>query len=118
MKHAVVFIDHKEARLYFPDGTSEPEGRVLLDHGHAPKDGHRQPLDRHAVTSLCERLKNAEEILIVGPGSAKNELKSWLQEHHAETDARVVGVVAVDHPTPGELKKLALATFRRIDAWL
>lgn len=119
MKHAVVFVDHQDALVINPDGTaSEPEGHV---HAHRPtwrKDGHRPAIDRHAVDVLCERVKDAQEILIVGPGTAKHELKSWLEEHHPDTNRRVVGVEAVDHPTSGELKNVARVAFRRIDAWL
>lgn len=117
MKHAVVFVDHKEARIYFPDGTSaEPEGRVLA-HPHKGQDGHRAALDKHAVDALCTRVREAEEILLVGPGTAKTELNTWIGEHHPDVARRIVGVETVDHPTPGELKNIALKAFRRIDAF-
>ncbi len=117
MKHAVVFVDHKEARIYFPDGTSaEPEGRVLSKH-KKEHDGHRPPLDKEAADALCTRVKDVEEILLVGPGSAKHELNTWIAEHHPDVSRRIVGVETVDHPTAGELKNLALKSFRRIDAF-
>lgn len=119
MKHAVVFVDHHVAHIHFPDGTSsEPAGKVFSAQPAHGKDGHRQPLDRKALEWICSKVKEAEEILLVGPGTAKHELKSWLAEHHPEVDRRVVGVETVDHPTAGELKNLALTAFRRIDAWL
>lgn len=118
MKHAVVFVDHHDARIYFPDGTSaEPEGHETSPRPPRTNDGKRPALDRAAVDAICVRVQNAEEILLIGPGTAKSELVNWLAEHHPDVSRRVVGVETVDHPTPGQIKDLARAAFRHIDAF-
>ena len=117
--HAVVFIDHHEANVFFPAAGQEPVKHVVShQHGHNVVDGRRAPLDRKLIDGVCAKIAGVAEVLIVGPGTAKNEFKNWLTEHKPDIARAVVGVESVDHPTSGELKNLAHKAFKRIDLWL
>jgi len=116
-RHALLYIDHAAANLVFPDAAEA--GKLVVTAHRAAKrvDGHRPTLDRSLVDALVDKLHGIAEILIVGPGTAKQELMSFLEQHHPDLAKRVVGVTAVDHPTEPQLIALAHEQFKRIDLW-
>jgi hypothetical protein len=108
--HAVVWIDHKKADIIRFDRNSDME--TVVRHKDAPRTIHHKAgtagpghiaEDPHYLASVAEALKPAQEILIVGPGEVKLELRAWLEKHAPDIAKRVVGVEAADHPTDGEL---------------
>jgi stalled ribosome rescue protein Dom34 len=110
-KHLAVWIDHKEARV-FPiqpgkvDETTITAPLHNIHHKHAKKDEgvQRHPNDaKQFFEDVSRALEGAEQILVVGPSSAKLELLRYLHEHHRLVEANVVGVETVDHPTDGQL---------------
>lgn len=120
--HAVVWIDHDEAHVihFNPDETEElivhskhrrghlHHKRGQLGDGHAPED--------HDYYGLVETaLAGAGEILIVGPASAKDELEKHMKHHAKVLAACIVGVERVDHPSDGQILKLARKYFKAAD---
>jgi stalled ribosome rescue protein Dom34 len=65
--------------------------------------------------SVADAVKDAGEILIAGPGTAKTELMHHLQRHDPQVAKKVVGVETMDHPTDGEFLRLARKAFLRVD---
>jgi len=114
--HAVIFIDHHEAQILFPDAVNFEGPHTVHHRVDKTKDGHRHSLTPADLELLVSKVRDTEEILIAGPGTAKLEFKNFLDEHHKGVSARVVDVIAVDHPTSGELKNIARAKFKRIDS--
>ncbi len=116
--HCVVWIDHREAHViaFSPDAADESVVHTKSKHAHLHhKDGAvgsgNVPQDNAYYQSVADAIKDAHEILIVGPASAKNEFAKYLKAHAAQTAARVVAVETVDHPSDGELLKLARKHF-------
>ena len=110
-KQLAVWIDHKEARV-FPIHPGKVDERTItaplrnIHHKHAKKDEGVQshPNDaRQFFEDVSLALEGAEQILLVGPSSAKLELLRYLREQHRMIEAKVVGVETVDHPTDGQL---------------
>jgi stalled ribosome rescue protein Dom34 len=122
-RHALVFIDHAQARIFHVD-ESDPQGAVLAP---APRpetrrtrrlgDGKREHGDRRFLEEVAANLKGNDEILVVGPGQAKNELIRHLEAHAKDVEKCVVGVETVDHPTDHQLVALARRRFKAIDLW-
>ena len=112
--HAVVWIDHQEAHVlhFTPD---EVEKTLVHAHAKHRQTHHRQgvigsgkaPEDRKFFEAVATSLAGAAEILIVGPAQAKEEFARYLQKHAHDLTAKVVAVEAADHPSDGELLKLA-----------
>lgn len=121
-RHALLFIDHAEARIFHVDST-DPKGAVLKPHVHQTRqtkhkeDGKHEHGDKHFLDEVTAQLKGNEEILVVGPGQAKNELMTHLEKHAHDVKKHVVGVVTVDHPTDNQLVALAKTRFKAIDLW-
>jgi stalled ribosome rescue protein Dom34 len=75
----------------------------------------RAPEDQHFYHEVVEALKGAQEILIVGPASAKLNLVKHIHSHDAKLSDKVVGVESVDHPTDGQLVAYARKYFAAAD---
>jgi hypothetical protein len=91
--HAVIWIDHKEARAFHvhPEGTEATT--VLAPQHHL----HRHPKGRGE------------------PREAKLEFFRYLHEHDRRLESKVVGVESADHPTDGEIVARAKSCFMASD---
>ena len=123
--HAVVWIDHREAKVV--DFTSDAAHRTEVRSEHASRrvhhragsvgSGHAKD-DHHFFDQVVEAIGSAREVLVVGPGEVKQSFVRDLSARHAELAKRVVGVESADHPTDGELLAMARRSFKRIDGLL
>src|SRR5580693_4026778 len=120
--HAVVFVDHKEALVFeFGDGdvtehriqATDRQGNI---HHKAGSVGSGHAHDGKAyLTAVAGALKPSHEILIVGHGTAKDELASFIRDHVPALAPRIMGVEPVDQPTKGEILALARKFFEAKD---
>ena len=62
-----------------------------------------------------DRLAEAAEVLVVGPGVAKLEFIKHVAKHEHALEPKIVGVETVDHPTDGQLVAYARRYFRAAD---
>jgi len=112
--HCIVWIDHREAHVieFNPDDAEtsviHPKSKhEHLHHKQGAVGSGNAPPDHAYYQAVAEAIKDAGEILIVGPSTAKLEFQKHLQAHAPAVAARVVGVETVDHPSDGELLKFA-----------
>ncbi len=124
-QHAIVWLDHHEARIidFSVDDkhvvTVQQEGGQRKVHLKSTVIGSgKAKQDHHYFDEIVESLGNVREILITGPGSAKTEFSKDLAKRHADVAKRVVGIESLDHPSDGELLAYAKKSFKRIDAML
>ena len=117
MKKAVgLWIDHKKAVMVFVAGQ-DAEVKLIssnLEKHHrqsgvsTPADDVRQrELTGHLTTyydEVISCIRDAESILILGPGEAKGELKKRLEKDNL--DRRVVGIETSDKITDPQLVAL------------
>jgi hypothetical protein len=54
----------------------------------------------------------AEEILVLGPSTAKSEFLHYLQEHVRGLTGKIAGVETVDHPTEAQIVAHVRSHFR------
>ena len=82
--HAIVWIDHAEARIFHIGLTGDDE---IVLHPHLPTrhlhhkagsigSGHAAP-DKEFLAQVMEAVSDAGEILVIGPSNAKTELASY-----------------------------------------
>jgi stalled ribosome rescue protein Dom34 len=123
--HAVVWLDHSEAHVIHisPDDVEksvvQPTQPHKKLHSKSCTVGAGKAAEDHAYYhAVVERLKGAEEILVVGPAQAKLQLIKHIHGHdHAMAD-KVVGVESIDHPTDGQLVAYARKYFVAKDKML
>jgi stalled ribosome rescue protein Dom34 len=117
--NAVIWIDHKEARVFHVEPSSADETTVLAPQHHF----HRHPKDRgestqhpedaqHFFGEVARAVDGVEALLIVGPSSAKLEFFRYLHEHQRRLEGKVIGVESADHPTDGEIVDRARRAFK------
>jgi hypothetical protein len=120
--HAAVWIDHAQAKVYSfnRDAADEwkvrPHDKHVHVHHKAGKGDAGHVHDESYLHGVADAIKDAGEILIAGPGTAKAEFKHHLERHDPAIAKKVVGVEAMDHPSDGEFLKLARKFFTRADA--
>lgn len=120
--HAVAWIDHSEAHVMHisPDDVEQSIVRPANPHQHLHnKRGAvgvgRTPEDEHFYHAVVEALKGAQEILIVGPASAKLHLIKHIHSHDQQLSDKVIGVETVDHPSDAQLIAYARKYFDAAD---
>jgi stalled ribosome rescue protein Dom34 len=106
--HAVVWIDHKEARvIHF--NVDEADRTLVRDHivrdihSREKRTGHRIEENKPFFEDVAKAIADAGAILIVGPAQEKDFFARFLAEKHPAIRTHVEGVEKADHPTDGEL---------------
>ena len=110
--HAVVWIDHKQARVFHfnvegADRTLIGDHIVRDIHAHEKRTGHRIEENKPFFEDVAKGIACAGAILIVGPAQEKDFFAKFLAEKHPTIRAHVEGVEKADHPTDGELLDFA-----------
>ena len=111
----VLWIDLKQAKIFqFSDEKMERrnlEASHTDHHTHRSDNLDRQQHERAFFVHLAEALKDASQLLILGPGVVKHHFQSFLIEHCPVLAKRVVGCETVDHPTDPQIAALARKFF-------
>ncbi len=85
--------------------------------GH-PKDSMSHAAEEPYLHDVASRLKDAAEVLVVGPGLTKSHFKHHLEKHHhSDLLKKVVGFENMDHPTDGQIVDLAHRFFKKYDVF-
>jgi hypothetical protein len=124
-QHAVVWLDHREAKIFFFDREHSEEVKLSTGrhfdqaHKHAGTlGGGRIEADTAFLHGIIEALQPAAEWLFIGPGTAKDELAKHVKSHHHTDVARIVSIESADHPTDGQIVALARKFFKAADRML
>lgn len=123
--HAVVWIDHREAKVF--EFNAEDVQKLVI-HSHSPAKhlhhkagalgaGHAAE-DAAFYHAVAEALAPVQEVLVVGPGSAKTALLKHLAAHDPKIAAKVLGVESADHPSDGQIVAHARKYFEAKDRTL
>ena len=125
LNHAVIWIDHQEAHVMFlSEAASEAEIiRSKSTHAHLNHKGGevgsgKLALDSKYLHSVIQAVNKSQEILILGPGSAKLELIKHAHQHDAKVAEKIVGVETIDHPSDKEILAYARKFFYKVDQML
>lgn len=115
MSAAVVWIDHRAAKI-FRMSPGAPEIDMVKREGETGSSAHAKATEEKYFHELAQHLNTAKQILIIGPGNAKQEFMSHLEKHHHQAIAKnVVGVETVDHPSENQILEHARTFFRKFD---
>ena len=122
--HAVVWLDHRDARVFHITTEEASERDVHATHssehqsaGHKDrgKSGKRPPIDKDYFEGVIGALGGAKEILIMGPADAKKELSTYIDSHHKEMKEKIIGIEAADHMSDYKVIQHARKFFKRED---
>ena len=120
--HAVIWIDHREARVsHF---NAEDVERLVLHPDHPTRHIHHKAnsigsghasADHDYLHAVAESVADAGAVLITGPANAKTELVEHIRVHDPQLTKLVVGVETVDHPSDSQLVAQAKKYFMAAD---
>ena len=120
--HAVVWIDHREARVFHFSPTEID--KLALRPDHPTKHIHHKAgsigsghatADHEFLHAVAQSVADAGAILLTGPGKAKNELVAHIEQHDPKLKKLIAGIETVDHPSDGELVAHARKYFKAED---
>src|ERR1700682_1540067 len=123
--HAVVWIDHHEARV-FQFSPTDVERLVLHpDHptrhihhkGNSIGSGHAAE-DPDYLRAEVESFAGAGAVLVTGPANTKTELAKYIHRHDPKRMEVIAGVETVDHPSDAALVAYARRYFKAADRML
>lgn len=116
---AAVWLDHHQARVFHVDlqGFDEQKLRAPEHHFHrhpkGPSEPHARPEDEHRFfVDVVKALGAAEEILVLGPSTAKSEFLHYVQDHVRGLSSKITGVETADHPTDAQIVAHVRSHFR------
>lgn len=124
-QHAIVWLDHHEARVI--DFAVDEHRITTVQDEDGPRQLHRKASvigtgkaapSKRFYEDVVVAIGDAREILVTGPGTAKTEFHRLLTDRHAPVAKRVVGVETMDHPSDSELLDYGRQYFKRVDALL
>lgn len=112
--HAVVWMDHNEAHVLMFDREHVESQRVKSrsHHKHQGKTGDAAAF----FGDVAKALSGAREVLLAGPGVARNEFRDWCGSSAKAIAGVIVDSIAADHPTDNQLVALARQYFKKFDA--
>ena len=124
--HAAVWIDHNEARIFHVTGDDfdaavvhaviqSPSAHTQLHRKSESTDGHRAKENQPYYHAVAQALADADEVLVLGPSTAKLELIKHAHKRDPKLEARIVGVETVDHPSDRQLAAHVLSYFKDAD---
>lgn len=115
MSYYSIWIDKKHAFVY-KFSASGVEETQLESYGHKDNDQVETEKFYH---ELASKLINAKELMIMGPGVAKDQFKHHCENHHHNNLAKaIVGVKTMEsHPTKAMMLEKANEFFRSYHSW-
>ena len=108
--HAVVWIDHREARVFHFNPTDVE--KLVLHPDHPTKHIHHKAnsigsghaaADHEFLHAVAESIADAGAVLITGPANTKSQLVKHIDQHDPKLMKIIAGVEIVDHPSDAQL---------------
>lgn len=120
--HAVVWIDHHQARVIHFNPTEDetdvvhPHNPKRNIHSHAlPRGSNHGAEDQNYLHAVVEALSNARAVLITGPANEKNELMKHIEHHDPSVLKTIAGVESAERLTDRQLIAHARKFFEAYD---
>lgn len=111
MSYCALWLDHQQAYIYEfnAEGVIEKKLKSHTDEKLPTKFYHE----------IAQNLSGAKELMIMGPGTAKDQFKHHCEDHHHANIAKaIVGVKSMDsHPTKAMMLEKAHEFFASYHMW-
>jgi stalled ribosome rescue protein Dom34 len=113
--HAVVWLDHNQAQVVQFDDEHVQTQRVKAHHHHTRQHGDDARFAKVYFGGVARSLAGVHEVLVVGPGQARDEFRKYCDEHRKDIARCIVDSQPVDHPSEHQLVALARRYFHKYD---
>ena len=112
--HAVIWMDHTEAHAVMFD-REHMEAQRIKSRSHHKHQGKAEDYSSF-FAEIAKSVEGSREVLLTGPGLARNQFRDWCQAHSAAVADCIVDSIAADHPTDAQLVAQARQYFKKFDA--
>ena len=111
--HAVVWMDHQEAHVLMFDREHVESQRIKsrTHHKHQGKSGETNVF----YAEVAKSLHGCHEVLVTGPGRARDEFRDWCNSHDATVGKTIVDSVPSDHPSDNQVVAMARQYLKKFD---
>ena len=122
--HAVIWIDHHEARVFHFSATDveklllHPDPTRHIHHKANSVGSGRATDDHEFFRAVAQSITDAGAVLITGPADAKIGLNKYISRYDPKLMKVIVGVETVDHPSDAQLVAHARHYFKAEDRML
>jgi stalled ribosome rescue protein Dom34 len=106
--HAVVWIDHREARVFHFNADEVEKTVIHPEHSDTERrkekhTGHPSADNTHFLEAVTQAIADAGAIMVTGPGAEKLELMKHIERSQPRLKGAVEALEAADHATDGAL---------------
>jgi stalled ribosome rescue protein Dom34 len=106
VRRVVVWIDHQSAKIFHVEPGDFTVATVQAPQRQLSRKAEEQ--GRHAGSGLyfdqvVTALRGEDQVLVVGPSSAKLDFVRHVHQHDHTLTPKIVGVETLDHPTDPQL---------------
>ncbi len=113
--HALVWMDQQEAHVLMFDREHVESQRIKSRSHHKHKHLGKSKVAAELFSDIATALQNVHEVLLTGPGQARDHFRDWCLQHQPAVGKVIVGSVVSDHPTDSQLLALARQYFKKFD---
>ena len=109
--HAIAWIDHHHAQVVQFD-AEHVQALKVKEHAHYTRQhGSAVRSEHEFFAEVCDALNAVAAVLIAGSHTAQADFRHYIDKHRPALAPRIAGWETVNHPTEGELVKLARQFF-------
>jgi hypothetical protein len=113
--HAVAFVDHESAQVLQFDSKQVIE-RKIREHLHLTRRHASGVRSEHEFfAAVCDAMDGIAEVLVAGHRTGLADFRHYVDKHHPQAAARIVGYELVDQPSENQLVALARKHFAKYD---
>lgn len=109
--HAVAWIDHHTAQVLRIDAEQVLDQKVKEHVHYTRQHGSKLRSEHEFFGEVCDALAGIASILVAGSHTAQADFRHYVEKHRSAVAAQIVGWETVDHPTEGEIVKMAREFF-------
>lgn len=113
--HAVLWLDHHEARLLQFDAEQVALERIREHSHHTKQRGSSVRSEHEFYAEVCDAMAGIAEVLVTGSHTAQADFKHYLAKHRPALKAQVAGYETVNKPSDNQLVALARDFFVQYD---
>lgn len=111
MKIFVIWVDREHAKV-FEFSSTMMERKNFEAHRHEHHSHRRDNLiqqreENSLFSDIAAHVRDATNLLLIGPGVAKHHFQNYLTEHHPALARIVSACQTVDHPSDAQIAALA-----------
>ena len=113
--HAVLWLDHHEAKLLQFDAEHVEAERIKAHSHHTKQRASAVRTEHEFFGEVCDAMAGIAEVLVTGSKTAQADFRHYVEKHRPALVKQVVGYETVDHPSDKQLVALARPYFLKHD---